>query len=113
MPQVEFTIDAVRRDPGRIVVCGRCCEGDFGLGDVFTAIRRIRYERGSCRRTGCDTVAAVALRVEGIEFYEHPIERLSPGDTAELRFSGTGLDALESLDREPDVVWSLVGDRPA
>jgi hypothetical protein len=115
--RIEFTVEALERDVRGVIVCGRCCEADFGIGDAFTVLRRLRFQRsaetGYLERVGSDEVAPVDLLVEEIGMYSRSVEQVPHGYTAGIRFTGSGLDLLESLERSPMVVWSLVGERKA
>lgn len=118
MPVIQFSIeDLIRGDRG-LVVCGRCCEAEFRVGDVFTELRWVRIERDP--QTKCfETVAAgkeaaVCLRVDEIGFFGRTVEELGHGHTAGLRFSGDGLDRIEQLNLAADwpdgKQWSLTAD---
>jgi hypothetical protein len=115
--QIEFTVEALERDARGLIVCGRCCEADFGIGDTFTALRRLRYERsaetGYLQQVGSDIVATVELRVAEIGMYGRSVEQVPHAYTAGIRFTGSGLELLESLERSPMLVWVLVGERQA
>jgi hypothetical protein len=115
VPAIEFSIEALMRDDRGLVVCGRCCEAEFGVGDAFTELRWVRFERDpqtKCLGTvASDIDAEVSLRVDEIGFYGRTVERLERGYTAGIRFSGEGLDRIERLDLAADLragkVWSL------
>ena len=117
VPPIKFTVEALQLDADDLVVCGRCCESDFGIGDVFSALEWVRFERDPV--SGCfvpvasSVVTEVSLRVEEIGFYGRRIDRLSAGSTAGIKFSGEGLDHVKRIERTRGVVWSLVGDRSA
>ena len=101
---------------GHAVVVGRCCEAEFGVGDVFTSLQGVRFGRyddktGVYPPIGEPTVVVVNLRVEEISCYQQRIERLGSGWTAGLRVSGEGIHALIlRVERAPEFVWSLWGE---
>jgi hypothetical protein len=118
VPGIQFSIEALIRDDRGLVVCGRCCEDEFGVGDVFTELRWVRVIRDpqtKCFETvAADREAAVCLRVDEIGFYGRTVERLGHGHTAGIRFSGDGLDRIERLNLAADLPdgtqWSLATD---
>ena len=114
MARIEFTVESLMRDARGAIVCGRCYEADIRLGDMFTALGQIRFERsadtGHLEQVGSDVVAAVELRVEEIGMYDRSVEQVPHGYTAGIRFTGSGLELLASLEHSP-LVWVLVGER--
>jgi hypothetical protein len=115
MPSIEFTVEELQQDAEGVVVCGRCCEAEFGIGDVFTTIRCVRFEpdptSGYPKQAGSEIIAAVNLRVDAIHFYQRLVDRIYRGCTAGLRLSGSGMDRLQTLEQKPGVAWLLVADQ--
>ena len=100
---------------GHAIVTGRCCEAEFGVGDVFTSLEGVRLGRyddktGVSPSIGEPKVIVVNLRVEEISCYQQRIERLGSRSTAGLRVSGQGIEALLRVERAPELTWSLWGE---
>jgi hypothetical protein len=102
--------------PDHTILAGRVYEADILLGDVFTELVWTPWlsEPVNGSRVGEPTVQhAVALRVEGIEAYQRPLDFLSSGMTGALRLSGSGRELLRAVDPSArDGAWLLVGKRP-
>ena len=96
---IEFGVDIVQQQSeDRIVVAGRCYKGPIYVGDIFTAIyqltpTKIGIDYGPSIRAGDKSVS---LTVEAIRAYQHTLDWLDEGLTAEIELSGEGAKLLES-----------------
>ena len=79
-------------------VAGRNCGGDIQVGDTFTAITRTVFPPTDPSEPLItpphEFVAPVTLRLDTIKLYGRYIDFLSPGMTALLGLSGSGLELL-------------------
>lgn len=117
----EFGVEALMQLPIGLVVCGRCWDAEFGVGDVFTELRwSVSDRRGSppeYAQVAEGIAAEVRLRVDEISAYDRLIDRMYPGLTGGVRFSGPGLQLLGGIDYSADIragkSWWLWGQRHA
>ena len=114
---IEFEVNEVMHLPFGLMVSGRCWDAEFGIGDVFTELRWSQSERHGSppqyKRVAEGIAAEVRLRVDEISAYNRLIDRMYPGLTASIRFSGTGLEMLACIDFISDIrvgkSWFLRG----
>lgn len=105
-------------DARGLIVCGRCCKSEFGVGDVFTGLRSRIYKWDPSAMifevTDEDLEVEVRLRVDEIGFYHTTVEHLGKGHAAGIRFGGDGIERIEGLDLEAESsegkVWYLHGE---
>jgi hypothetical protein len=84
----EFGIHRVEVDRNQIKVAGRCFSGRIAVGQVFRKAYPMEGdgpERGSM---------LIELTVERIMAYQHSLEEIDEGLTAELTLRGIGGDIL-------------------
>jgi hypothetical protein len=114
---IEFFLNEVLHDRHGTIICGRCGESEFGVGDMFVTLWWVYSACDEQSKAWVDLdegkAAEIRLRVEEIGYYDGTIERLSPGHTAGLRFSGDGVANLLGIDYDADIragkQWSLRG----
>jgi hypothetical protein len=115
--RLEFGASQVWPHPDHTILAGRVHEADILLGDVFTELAWTPWfpEPVNGSRVGEPTIRhAVALRVEGIEAYQRPLDFLSSGMTGALKLTGSGRELLRSVDPSArDGAWLLLGSRHA
>ena len=113
--RIEFGVSQVWPHPDHTILAGRVHEAAILLGDVFTELAWMPWfaEPVNGIRVGEPTVQhLVALRVEGIEAYQRPLEFLSSGMTGALRLTGSGRELLRAVDPSArDGAWLLAAER--
>lgn len=112
--RIEFGAYQVWSHPDYTIIAGRVHNAEIVLGDIFTELgwTPTLEEPVIGSRVGEPTVRhAVALRVEGIEAYQHKLDFLSPGMAGALKLTGLGQELLRAVDPSArDGAWVLVGD---
>jgi len=109
--KIDFVVSEVVRDG---FVIGRNGEGEIRLGTTFMALHRrvfpSRLPGEGIVSPEPEFVCQVCLRVDSIELYRRSMDFLSPGCTALLGLSGTGLNELSPLleTAQPGTYYSLV-----
>ena len=119
MEQFDFHGIELMWLPSGPVVCGRCGDAAFGVGDVFTELHCASVDRqGTAPGAGhveLTLEAEVRFRVVEMSAYGGSIQRLYPGGTAGVRLDGDGLEWLTGADFAADTrigrYWSLWGQR--
>lgn len=92
MTLAKFILEGVERRGGKTHVIGRCGEIAIGVGDIFAGA----YELARTGALDSDAFIAprnvrpVSLQIERITAYQHALEQLSAGMTAELVLDGSG-----------------------
>jgi hypothetical protein len=113
--RIEFGAYQVWPHPDHTILTGRVHKADILLGDVFTLLEWIPWlpEPVNGSRVGEPTIRhAVALRVEGIEAYQHTLDFLSSGMTGALKLTGSGQELLRVVNPSAlDGAWLLVANR--
>lgn len=113
--RIEFGAYKVWQHPDHAILAGRVHESDILLGDLFTVLAWTPWleEPVNGTRVGKPTVIhTVALRVEGIEAYQQPLDSLPSGMTGALKLTGSGQELLRVVDpKSRDGAWLLVGER--
>ncbi len=113
--RIEFGADQAWPHPDHTILAGRVHEADILLGDVFTEVVWTPWlpEHIVGTRVGEPIIPhTVALRVEGIEAYQHSLEFLSSGMTGALKLTGAGQELLLAIDFSArDGRWHLAGER--
>lgn len=113
--RIKFGADQAWPHPDHTILAGRVHEADILLGDVFTEVVWTPWlpEHIVGTRVGEPIIPhTVALRVEGIEAYQHSLEFLSSGMTGALKLIGAGQELLLAIDFSArDGRWHLAGER--
>ncbi len=98
---IQFGIVHTGNSESYATVDGRCHEGPIHKGRVFTLLSKATIQK-TPECYGPVTLhpfCEVELKIESIWAYGHQINELSPGMTARLELSGTGIDQIK-----PDLV---------
>jgi hypothetical protein len=93
---IEFTVERLTTEDGRVLIDGRVCESPIRVGDVFTKIygHRQRWDGKQWVTTDPGPTDAIRLVIRSIESYRRSWNELSSGMTARLEVVGDGLDRV-------------------
>jgi hypothetical protein len=112
--RIELGACQVWSHPDHTIVAGRVHKAEIVLGDVFTLLAWTPWLQAPVNdsRVGEPTAKhEVALRVEGIEAYQHSLDLLPTGMTGGLKLVGMGQELLRAVDPEARIgQWLLLGE---
>lgn len=95
--EIQFSIDGLEAQAdSQVRIWGRCASGPICVGDRFDRVVEVilRETPEECVVVGTKHVADIAMRVVHIRAYEHELDALDQGMTAEIYLAGSGGESL-------------------